>query len=178
MTEVLPIDRTELDRLILGEHRHPHDILGGHRHDGGITVRAYKPLASSVAVRAAEVDTPLHHEHDGIWVGTLATADVPDYRLVVRYDAEDQFHDDPYRFLPSLGDMDLHLISEGRHERLWTVLGAHVRHDFGVPGTSFAVWAPRARGVRLRGDFNNWADRELRCVSSVRLASGSFSCRG
>ena len=33
--------------------------------------------------------------------------------------------DDPYRWLPTVGELDLHLIGEGRHERLWEVLGAH-----------------------------------------------------
>ena len=68
--------------------------------------------------------------------------------------------DDPYRWLPTLGDMDLHLIGEGRHEKLWEVLGAHVRarHPGGpVTGTAFAVWAPNARGVRVTGDFDHWA---------------------
>jgi 1,4-alpha-glucan branching enzyme len=60
--------------------------------------------------------------------------------------------DDPYRHLPTLGEVDLHLIGEGRHEALWTVLGARVREA----GTSFAVWAPNARGVRVIGDFNHW----------------------
>src|SRR5205085_2639971 len=53
-----------------------------------------------------------------------------------------------------------HLLGEGRHEELWKVLGAHVR-TFPAPGgdiagTSFAVWAPSARGVRVSGDFNGW----------------------
>jgi 1,4-alpha-glucan branching enzyme len=56
----------------------------------------------------------------------------------------------------SLGEVDLHLIGEGRHERLWDVLGAHVRTVGDVAGTSFAVWAPNARGVRVVGDFNHW----------------------
>jgi 1,4-alpha-glucan branching enzyme len=69
--------------------------------------------------------------------------------------------DDPYRWLPTVGEVDQHLIREGRHERLWTVLGAHVRtyptpHG-DVTGTSFAVWAPNARGVRLTGDFDYWS---------------------
>jgi 1,4-alpha-glucan branching enzyme len=65
--------------------------------------------------------------------------------------------DDPYRHLPSLGEVDLHLIAEGRHEKLWEVLGA--RYQPAAGGTSFAVWAPNARGVRVIGDFNHWDGR-------------------
>jgi 1,4-alpha-glucan branching enzyme len=61
------------------------------------------------------------------------------------------------RAVPSfLGEVDLHLIGEGRHERLWDVLGAHVRTAGDVTGVAFAVWAPNARGVRVAGDFNHW----------------------
>jgi len=85
---------------------------------------------------------------------------IPDYRLDVQYEAEPIPADDPYRFWPFLGEVDLHLIAEGRHEELWRVLGAHVRtldSVFGpVTGTSFAVWAPNALGVRVMGDFNFW----------------------
>ncbi|MGH8774030.1 MAG: 1,4-alpha-glucan branching protein GlgB [Jiangellaceae bacterium] len=69
--------------------------------------------------------------------------------------------------VPSLlGEVDLHLIGEGRHERLWDVLGAHVRRAGDVMGTSFAVWAPNARGVRVVGDFNGWngQDHELQSL--------------
>ncbi len=52
----------------------------------------------------------------------------------------------------TLGELDLHLIAEGRHERLWQVMGAHP----GANGTSFAVWAPGAHAVRIIGDFNDW----------------------
>jgi 1,4-alpha-glucan branching enzyme len=57
---------------------------------------------------------------------------------------------------PVLGELDLHLIGEGRHERLWEVLGAHGRTVDGATGTSFTVWAPNAREVRVIGDFNFW----------------------
>jgi 1,4-alpha-glucan branching enzyme len=57
---------------------------------------------------------------------------------------------------PVIGDLDLHLIGEGRHERLWDVLGAHPASVDGQPGTEFAVWAPHAREVRVAGDFNHW----------------------
>jgi 1,4-alpha-glucan branching enzyme len=58
-----------------------------------------------------------------------------------------------------LGELDLHLIAEGRHEELWRVLGAHVREVDQVTGTAFAVWAPNARGIRVTGDFNYWDGR-------------------
>jgi 1,4-alpha-glucan branching enzyme len=64
--------------------------------------------------------------------------------------------DDLSRFAPTLGDIDLHLIGEGRHEKLWNVLGAHVRSVDGVEGASFAVWAPAARQVAVTGDFCGW----------------------
>ena len=55
----------------------------------------------------------------------------------------------------TLGEIDLHLVGEGRHELLWHVLGAHV-HEAPRPGTSFVVWAPNARQVSVAGDFNGW----------------------
>ncbi|MFD8014579.1 1,4-alpha-glucan branching protein GlgB [Streptomyces sp. NPDC058955] len=58
--------------------------------------------------------------------------------------------------VPPLGELDLHLIAEGRHERLWTVLGAHPGTRGGVAGTRFAVWAPAAEAVAVVGDFNGW----------------------
>jgi len=55
----------------------------------------------------------------------------------------------------SLGDIDLHLAGEGRHERLYELLGAHVLDDGGV---RFAVWAPNARAVSAVGDWNYWSE--------------------
>ncbi|GAB2883358.1 1,4-alpha-glucan branching protein GlgB [Nocardioides pacificus] len=156
-----PVSREELDLLVQGAHGHPHAILGAHVHDGGVSVRVFKPLASSVVIGHSGTETRLTHEYEGVWAGVLPVADVPDYRVAVSYDAEPIVLDDPYRYLPTLGETDLHLINEGRHENLWDVLGAKVRHyPAGVSGTSFAVWAPSARGVRLKGDFNSWDGRE------------------
>jgi 1,4-alpha-glucan branching enzyme len=67
--------------------------------------------------------------------------------------------EDPYRFQPTLGKLDLHLMSEGKHHQLWKRLGAQYRVMDGVRGTSFAVWAPNAKRVSVVGDFNLWDGR-------------------
>ena len=101
--------------------------------------------------------------YPGVWEARLADREMVDYRLEMVYQGNSYLADDPYRYLPTLGEVDLHLISEGRHENLWTVLGAQIRrYDSAagtVTGTSFAVWAPNARGVRMIGDFNAWDGR-------------------
>jgi 1,4-alpha-glucan branching enzyme len=162
---VLPLDTSILDLVVAGRHGDPHSVLGAHRHEGAVTVRAFRPLADSVVVVSGGTRTPLEHEHEGIWVGVLDVPDVPDYRLEVSYaGSAPVLTDDAYRYLPTVGDIDLHLINEGRHERLWDVLGAHVHSYEGVGGpirgTSFAVWAPNAKGLRVKGDFNSWDGRE------------------
>jgi 1,4-alpha-glucan branching enzyme len=66
----------------------------------------------------------------------------------------------------TLGELDMHLITEGRHERLWDVLGSHVRRDSSgeLIGTAFAVWAPNARNVSLISDFNFWDKKTHRMI--------------
>ena len=57
---------------------------------------------------------------------------------------------------PIIGELDLHLFGEGRHELIYEKLGAHaITHD-GVKGVSFAVWAPAAAQVSVVGNFNAW----------------------
>ena len=66
---------------------------------------------------------------------------------------------DPYAFAPTLGEIDLYLAGEGRHEELYEKLGAHVTEIDGATGVAFAVWAPSARSVSVVGDFNSWDGR-------------------
>ena len=58
----------------------------------------------------------------------------------------------------TLGELDFHLINEGRHEKLWDALGAHVLRDKdgALQGTAFSVWAPNAQAVSLICDHNFW----------------------
>src|SRR5918912_1584906 len=165
-----PVDRQVLQRVASGSYHDPHSVLGAHINAGALTVRTLRPFAASVAVVLQDGErVPMEHEFDGIWVTVLETPEVPDYRLAVAYDGvgETVVHE-PYRYVPTLGQIDLHLIGEGRHEQLWDVLGAHVRRYPGsrafdalgeITGTSFAVWAPNAQAVRVVADFNHWVGR-------------------
>ncbi len=97
---------------------------------------------------------PFESTYGGVW-SAFVDGPVGDYRIRVAYeDGNGHEVDDPYRWLPTLGDIDIHLIQEGRHEQLWKVLGAHPRSydtpNGTVTGTSFAVWAPNA--ARRPGD--------------------------
>ncbi len=152
----------DIDRLLAGEHHDPHSVLGVHTAGGDIVVRALRPGATSVSVVAGERRVPLDRVADALFAATLPEHP-GDYRIEVGYDNHTVVTDDPYRWLPTVGELDQHLIGEGRHERLWDVLGAHVRRydtpNGVVEGVSFAVWAPTARGVRVIGDFNGWEGR-------------------
>ena len=123
-------------------------------------MRAFRPDARAVRVQPAGVDAKLT-DPAGLWEARLPEARLPlDYELEVDYpDGRTYTLRDPYAFLPTLGELDLHLVLEGRHEQLYEKLGAHVRELDGVTGTAFAVWAPNARSVSVVGDFNSWDGR-------------------
>ena len=139
----------------------PHRVLGAHEaDDGGVVVRAYRPDAKTVRVQPGNVEAELK-DPAGLWEALLPKAKLPlAYELEVEYpDGATYTLRDPYSFLPTLGDLDIHLAMEGRHEELYERLGAHVREIDGVVGTAFAVWAPNARSVSVVGDFNSWDGR-------------------
>ena len=154
----------ELELVVAGRHSDPHRVLG--LHDG--VVRAYRPDATRMRALvgpdgSTSVDMKMIHPA-GLFEGRLdADDDSVIYELEATYSRggeESTFRFcDPYRAWPTLGDMDLHLFGEGRHLRLWEVLGAHCRVHEGMAGVSFAVWAPNARAVRVVGDWNFWDGR-------------------
>jgi 1,4-alpha-glucan branching enzyme len=60
---------------------------------------------------------------------------------------------------PQISDFDLYLFGEGKHDRIYEKLGAHVMSGNGESGTRFALWAPNAEGVSVVGPFNFWDGR-------------------
>lgn len=168
-----------VDEIVQGIYYDPHAVLGQHLvHAEGVSdsvtvIRALRPFATKVsAVLSSGARVALSHVERGLWQGFTLTG-LNDYRIEATYEDGSVWEvDDPYRFVPTVGELDIHLFAEGRHEQLWTVLGAHVRNHYGLTGptqgTSFSVWAPHARAVRVIGDFNSWDGRlhSLRSLGS------------
>ena len=153
---------TEWEAISSASHHDPHSVLGPHaRKDAAgrtvTVIRVRRPLAAEVAAVFGDGSRlELAHVAHGLWEAQHVGPPLP-YRIATRYgDHDETTAGDPYRHHPSLGELDLHLIAEGRHERLWEALGAHPRSLEGEQGVAFAVWAPNATAVRLVGDHNDW----------------------
>ncbi|MBD8702351.1 1,4-alpha-glucan branching protein GlgB [Frigoribacterium sp. CFBP 13712] len=151
------LDDAEVAAAAEGRHGHPHALLGEHTRDGVTVVRVVRPLAATVTVTGASSEVvTLEHVGHGLWQG-VADAPLGGYEIEASYEGGAPWvADDPYRFSPTVSELDLYLFGEGRHEQLWNVLGSHVREHDGVTGTSFAVWAPHAHAVRVIGELNGW----------------------
>jgi len=153
------LDEATYEQLAHGSHHSPHDYLGLHPEGKGWVLRALRPLATSVVAKTKTKKIPLEHVHAGVWEARGKTKTF-DYRLITEYEEATWDTADSYSFLPMIGELDLHLIAEGRHEELWKVLGSHVletKDSLGkISGVSFKVWAPNASAVRVVGDFNSW----------------------
>ncbi|MDE3132784.1 MAG: 1,4-alpha-glucan branching protein GlgB, partial [Acidobacteriota bacterium] len=157
----------ELEALAHREHPSPHAVLGAHPKRSGVVIRALRPGATAVAALLdadadaddGEARIELKQVHPvGLFQATVKGAELPlHYRVQATYgDQATHTEVDPYVFLPTLGELDLYLIGEGRHERIYELLGAHPRIHQDIAGTAFAVWAPAARSVSVVGDFNFW----------------------
>ena len=152
----------ELLAIVEGRHGDPFAFLGPHRsQDGRITVRTFVPGALGVelvdrATGAVLAGSSLVHA-GGVFLGPVQSD--AGYKLRILWPNGAQETEDPYRFGPLLGDLDLHLISQGTHYQLSSALGANPVTVDGIQGVRFAVWAPNARRVSVVGDFNSWDGR-------------------
>ncbi|WP_104982688.1 1,4-alpha-glucan branching protein GlgB [Sorangium cellulosum] len=163
------LEQRELDLIAAVEHPDPHHVLGAHEEKGDLVVRVFRADASEITVIPGDPSLgkrPMRRVHPGgIFEARFPGVAYPAdgrfrYQLDLRFpDGASSVEEDPYAARPTLGDVDLHLVAEGKHWGLYNILGAHVREVDGVRGTSFAVWAPSARRVSVVGDFNHWDGR-------------------
>ncbi len=163
---------TELSLLFGLRHPDPHRILGAHRSNSGVVIRTFHPAAEQIeCVVGRKPPQQMVKTHEaGLFELLLpGLTKIPTYRLSLHAKGEVRTIGDPYSFLPTLGDLDLHLFAEGRHEAIYDKLGSHARKIGKVKGVSFAVWAPQAEGVSVVGDFNAWKG----AAHQMRMLGGS-----
>jgi 1,4-alpha-glucan branching enzyme len=153
--------------LVAGRNGDPFAVLGRHQATLGgrpaVNVRTMQPAADAVVLVGADgVETPMTAVVDGLFEATVPFAGdlhAFGYRLRVHEGGATRELADPYQFGPILQDLDLHLFSEGTHERAWEKLGSHRSAVGPFNGVRFAVWAPNAQRVSVIGDFNRWDGR-------------------
>jgi 1,4-alpha-glucan branching enzyme len=150
-----------VDDLLAARHGDPFAVLGPHAVPGGLVIRAIVPHAATLQALLPDgsaIDLP--RRQAALFEGMLPGAALPlAYRLRAANEGGAWDFEDPYRFGPTLGPLDDHLLVEGRHRRMHERLGAHPCKHEGVAGTRFAVWAPNAARVSLVGQFNDWDGR-------------------
>ena len=172
-----PDDLRHVEAILRGDHDDPFGFLGVHQQPGGrgLVARSFQPGAERLWVTDAgsgSVVTELPRVHpDGFFAGPLGRNERFSYRLRREANGGVVDVDDPYRFPPILGEVDMYLWREGRHLKIYEKLGAHPREIAGVEGITFAVWAPSARRVSVVGNFNNW---DGRCHSMRRRIEGGI----
>ena len=131
----------------------------------GVVVRAF--VRAAVSCEVVELDAPGAPSHpmallaaEGFFEAFLPGKEIFRYQLRYRTSWGDvhQVYN-AYSFLPTLGEQDLYLFNEGKEQRVYDKLGAHLRRLGEVPGVAFAVWAPAATRVSVVGNFNGWDPR-------------------
>lgn len=141
----------------------PFHLLGMHplgdEHEGRIEVRVFCPPAVEVSLQVeGSGNIPMKRvTGSGLFVWT-SPPDTEPFSYLLRIKTADSawITRDPYSFLPQLGELDLHLLAEGNHYRLYERLGARVWTANDSEGALFSVWAPNARSVSVTGSFNDW----------------------
>jgi 1,4-alpha-glucan branching enzyme len=156
------LDDIGMSALVQGRYRDPFAVLGLHKEGNNRIVRTFQPQARSIVL--VDADDNALQEMQRVHADGLFEAIMPPrkrrYALrVTTHDGTTYVHEDPYRFVSSLGDLDLYLLGEGSDQKIYDKLGARVLTLEGIKGTRFAVWAPNASRVSVIGDFNDWDGR-------------------
>jgi 1,4-alpha-glucan branching enzyme len=163
----MPLGREDaaIQSIIEARHADPFAFLGMHEARDGLVLRAFVPWAERVEIvdrgsRDVVAEIPKVHP-SGFFAGPLkGRRQRFAYRLRGHpRNLPGHEFEDAYRFPPVLGELDIHLLSEGNHLRAYEKLGAHCIELEGVSGVGFAVWAPNAKRVSVIGDFNAWDGR-------------------
>lgn len=168
----------DMQRLAEGRLHDPFIVLGKHYIADNSIIRAWLPGANKVRIEHTDFSHSIFQRPDLI-MQRIGETDLfeysgyenlpPHYRLLWQDKQGQTFSTiDPYSFAAQITDFDLHLIKEGKHHKIYQVLGANHREVDGISGVLFATWAPNAQRVSVIGDFNRWNGlrHPMRCRGS------------
>ena len=173
--ELAGLPKKELAAFLAASHSDPFRILGPHRVGNDLAIRVFRPDAENISIvtkAAPEKRIPAERlDRQGFFQAVLP--DMPrdtDYQIeITGWNGSTWTACDPYSYGTIMGEVDLHLFSEGNHLQIYEKFGAHLRTIGGIAGVYFAVWAPNALRVSVVGDFNGWDGR----VNPMRKLLGS-----
>jgi 1,4-alpha-glucan branching enzyme len=163
--EIAGVPRDEVYRFVRGLHSDPFSVLGPHKVGDDVEIRVFRPDAHAIeVVLDREPDKSIAAERsdeEGFFCASVPSAerDIPYHLRIVKLDGSEELTRDAYQYGSIIGDVDLHLFSEGQHWKIYEKFGAHLRTIGDATGVYFAVWAPNAQRVSVAGDFNNWDGR-------------------
>ena len=131
-------NRAAYAALAAGKHSDPFAVLGVHRQGVSRVVRAFQPKAESVKVIDTHGEELVEMERvhrDGVFAAIMPPR-LRHYLLrLTTHSGHSYDIEDPYRFPPTLGDLDLYLLGEGSDKKIYDKLGAQVRVFAGIRGT-------------------------------------------
>ncbi len=155
-----PALNDKLKKLVNAQECDPFAVLGHQTENAKQVIRAFIPFCKSVTIGTNGVEMS-RIENTDIFEYSGSMQDIAEhYQLSwVSETGERHLEYDPYSFLPTLSDYDLHLFAQGEHWHIYRILGAHHHVIDGIQGIRFAVWAPNAQRVSVISDLNQWDGR-------------------
>ncbi|WP_416305978.1 1,4-alpha-glucan branching protein GlgB [Neptunicella sp. SCSIO 80796] len=160
--QMVIVDLHQLDALFSGEYVDVFALLGMHQmQDKSLQVRCYLPDAVKVDVLDYKDNRKVASlqciDPRGLFAAKMGRRVKRfRYKLSVQYPHGKVEIVDPYQFSSLLNDDDLYLFGEGRQQQADRFLGANWGENDGIRGVNFCVWAPNAKRVSVKGDFNFW----------------------
>lgn len=159
----MTLTQDEISKIVSGRINNAFELLGLHYFENKIIARAFIIGAQSLIAfdeNGKELGELKKIHDDGLFEGFLNTNEFKPITYRANANDKEWLITCPYSFAPVHGPIDDYLINEGRHLKLYEIMGAHIINHQNYDGVHFALWAPNAARVALIGDFNNWNCRQ------------------